>query len=241
MLKPDSLNSLFSLLEEMTLIQRENGEFRPPAWLSRSEMLTIYGYMASVMCVLIAAWIQRTWPSPIHSFSLQLAYLAMVLFGLAYMLIAILSVGTLFWRHRKKRLAAHLARLKIDMLADRSFLMQLLKYDKATLEYGQMQYKHTWVKFDTRIGLIIGDLRKLGLFPALTASSMAASTLLKNDSNIYLWMPLILAACFYLVGFYAQGRQERPLQVMDLLDYAIRHADTTCDSAPASRKVTKSR
>ncbi|WP_150410746.1 hypothetical protein [Xanthomonas sontii] len=232
MFKPESLSALFSLLQEMTLVQRESDAFRSPGWMRRLEILTISGYVGIAIALLIAAWIQHTWPSQSHAFWLQALYLALILFGMAYMLIAILSVGTLFWRHRRQRFPAQLARLKLDMLDDVGFMTQLLGYDKATLEYALLQYRHRWDSLDGRVGLLVGDLRKLGLFPALTASSMAASTLLKNDSNMYLWMPLILAACFYLVGFYAQGRRERPQQVIDLLDYAARHADVAMECAP---------
>lgn len=62
-------------------------------------------------------------------------------------------------------------------------------------------------------------------------------TLLKNDGNIYLWMPLILAACFYLMVFHAQSRRERPQQVVELLDYAVRHAEAKSDFSPKAQHL----
>jgi hypothetical protein len=236
MFKSELLSALFSLLQEMTLLQRENDAFRSPGWMRRLEILTISGYAGTTIALFIAAWIQHTWPSQSHAFWLQSLYLALILCGMAYMLIAILSVGTLFWLHRRQRFQTQLERLKHDMHDDARFLTQLRSYDKASLEYALLQYRHCWDSVDGRVALLVGDLRKLGLFPALTASSMAASTPLKNDSNMYLWMPLILAACFYLVGFYAHGRRERPQQVIDLLDYAVRHGEAMelgpCRNAP---------
>lgn len=70
-----------------------------------------------------------------------------------------------------------------------------------------------------------GDVRKLGLFPALAAASLSATTLLKEDSTFFLWAPVILACCFYLIAFHAFSQRERPEQVIALLEYAVQYAD----------------
>lgn len=231
MLKTESLDPLFSLLEEMTLVQREDGAFQPSAQMRRLESAALYGYLGAMALLVIAAWVQRAWPSQALAKSIWPLYVAVLLFALAYLLTSAFNAGHVLWRHRKQRFPGLLARIKLDIQADANFLTHLHGYDKATLEYALLQYRHRWNVFDGRVGLLTGDLRKLGLFPALTASAMAASTLLKNDSNMYLWMPLILAACFYLVAFHAHGRRERPQQVVDLIDYAIRQADVKAESS----------
>ncbi|WP_199135370.1 hypothetical protein [Delftia sp. ASV31] len=238
MLKTESLDPLFSLLEEMTLVQREDGAFQPSARMRRLESATLYGYLGAMALLVIAAWVQRAWPSQSVATSIWPLYVVVLLCALAYLLTSAFNAGHVLWRHRKQRFPGLLARIKLDIQADANFLTQLHGYDKATLEYAQLQYRHRWNIFDGRVGLLTGDLRKLGLFPALTASAMAASTLLKNDSNIYLWMPLILTACFYLVAFHAHGRRERPQQVVDLLDYAIDHAEAKAASPPEAPRTT---
>ena len=236
MLKPDSLDPLFSLLQEMTLVQREDSAFQPSAQMRRLEKAILCGYLATMALLLSAAWGRHAWPSQKLAASVSPLYTVMLLFGLAYLLTATFNVGHLLWRHRRQRFPGLLARIKLDIQADADFLTQFGSYDKATLEYALLQYRHRWDIFDGRVGLLTGDLRKLGLFPALTASAMAASTLLKYDSNMYLWMPLILAACFYLVAFHAHGRRERPQQVVDPLDYAVRHAKVEAETGRASRR-----
>lgn len=194
--------------------------------------------MGATALLVIAAWVQRAWPSKALATSIWPLYGAVLLCALAYLLTSAFNAGHVLWRHRKQRFPGLLARIKLDIQADANFLTQLQSYDKPTLEYALLQYRYRWNVFDGRVGLLTGDLRKLGLFPALTASAMAASTLLKNDSNMYLWMPLILAACFYLVAFHAHGRRERPQQVVDLLDYAIGHAAAEAASSPETPRTT---
>ncbi|WP_395026136.1 hypothetical protein [Comamonas odontotermitis] len=226
MLQPNTLASLFSLLQEMTLVHRKNSEFEPSTRMHRLENGMLYGYLIAIALMAIAAFVQYTRPSQHLAMVLLLLYAMVLLCGLGFMLLTIVNVGNVFWRHRKQRFPELLTRLQQDMNGDAAFLARLLCYDKATLEYALLQYRHRWDIFDGRVGLLTGDLRKLGLFPAFAASAMAASTLLKSDINIYLWLPLILAACFYLVAFHAHGQRERPQQVATLLEYAIRHTKT---------------
>lgn len=107
---------------------------------------------------------------------------------------------------------------------DAEFIKQLLKFDKAALTYGLLWYRHRWSSPEGRVGLLVGDLRKLGLFPALAALIISIATLCKEDSNPYLWGPAAIAAGFYLMALLILSR-ERPQQVIQLLEYAIEHAD----------------
>jgi hypothetical protein len=94
------------------------------------------------------------------------------------------------------------------------------------MEYGLIQYRHHCGISDGRVAMLAGDIRKIGLFPALTAAAMSAAALLKEGgSNPFLWAPLILACCFYLVGFVLTNQRERASQVVALLEYAVNHTD----------------
>ena len=101
--------------------------------------------------------------------------------------------------------------------------MRLQSFNRATLEYAQLQYRHSWTSFDKRVSILAGDLRKIGLFPALAAIAMSAGTLLGENSNVYLCVPLILAGSFYLIAFFALAQRERSDQVIALLEYAVSH------------------
>ncbi|WP_152640611.1 hypothetical protein [Xanthomonas sp. MUS 060] len=229
MLNQESLVSLFSLLHEMTIVKRDKEVFRSPTWIRWIEKVTGYLYFGVAALLVVSALVQYKHPSEVNLFLIDLFYVALCFIGVACLLTLILSQGMFLWEDRRRGFSIQFLRLKIDMLADADFLARLHCYEKAALEYGRMHYRSHFDGLDGRVGLLIGDLRKIGIFPALIALVMAASTLIKNNNSKYFWAPLILAAIFYLAGLFVRPRQERTQQVIDLLDYAILHSEVVTE------------
>ena len=94
------------------------------------------------------------------------------------------------------------------MRRDAELITQLLTFDKATLVYGLLQYRFRWLSFQDRSAALIGDFRKLGIFPALVALVISAPEFLK-DSNPLLWSLLALVAILYIVAFDAALSRQR--------------------------------
>ena len=115
--------------------------------------------------------------------------------------------------------------LENDLRHDAKSIAQLRMFNKATLAYGLLQYRYRSSFLESRAALIGGNLRKLGLFPALAALAVSGAVLYKEDSNLFLWGSVILAAIFYLVALVASLSLERHPQVIQLLEYAIQHPD----------------
>lgn len=228
MLNNEKLNALFPLLKEMTLqAKKADSPFSPSRAAQHIERGLLIGF-AATMLVLVAAvaWYQRPSQPPPHDLPGSVA--AIYLFG---MLLAILYVAAvtvngvrIVWRYRHERFPAILGALEIDLKADDAFLTRLRAFDKPTLEYGLIQYRNHWGVSDKRLGSLAGDIRKIGLFPALTAAAMTAATLMKDGNNVLFWAPLILTCCFYLMGFIVVNQRERPEQVITLLEYAVTYA-----------------
>ncbi len=225
MLKQESLVSLFSLLEEMTLVKRDKEAFKSPKWIRRLELLIIFGSILFVIIFMIFTWIQHVWPSPINSFFIKLFVWCLMFSSISYMFVQIFDAFIFLFRRRKNVLHVKFSRLKNDILADVGFINQLLCYEKSTLEYALLQYRNNFDNLDGRVGFLIGDLRRNGLFPAFLALFIAASNFMKDNNNVYFFIILIPVVFFYLFGIYLRGRQERAKQVVDLIDYAILHAD----------------
>ncbi|WP_159915772.1 hypothetical protein [Pantoea sp. 18069] len=234
MLESEKLNALFQLLEEMTRPRASIKTFTPGKIAQCLEKWSMYGFLGTIVVFLVMiAWQRYGTTSPGFRHILLGVYLLHLALSLTYLITVTVGSLSILWRHRKKPFAAMLAALKRDLQQDADTLKELWTFDKATLAYGLLQYRHRWSSFDGRIAMISGDVRKLGLFPALAAVSISAATLLKEDSNLYLWAPVILAACFYLVAFVAHASRERPQQVIELLEYAIQHADQFTSSVRA--------
>jgi hypothetical protein len=227
MLETERLNDLFTLLDEMTQSKISDPKFAPPLIMQRLEKYSRNGFLfTALVFFVLAAWglLYGTQRTGFHDALLAVYLIFLVL---AFVSLTAVTASSLhfLWHHRKQPFSPMLTALKNDLHRDEKFITQLWTFDKATLAYGLLQYRHRWLSFEGRVAGLAGNLRKLGLFPAWAAISMSAITLFKEDSNLLLSVPLTVAAIFSLVALGALVSLERPQQVIQLLEYAIQHAD----------------
>lgn len=229
MLQREKLDALFRLLKDMTLSSRKSVVPTFSRWMQSIGRWLMIGFATTMFIMAIVAICYRlAWgkttqgtPEPVN-----VIFLVGMGFALLYMLAMIVDLVYLLWQRRHDRFAAILAPLKEDLPEDADFLARLQAFDKPTRAYALVQYRHHYGISDGRVALLAGDVRKIGLFPALATAAISAAILLKdNTSNPFLWAPLIFASCFYLVGFVLIGGRERAAQVVALLEYSINQTD----------------
>ncbi|MEN3164147.1 hypothetical protein WI697_19050 [Tistrella mobilis] len=114
------------------------------------------------------------------------------------------------------------------------YLKKLRGFTKPALEWYLLHYRHHWECIDKRVALRIGDLPKIGLLPALMAASVVASTLIKYESNIVLWIPMIIFCLFYIVGFFNSNNRNQNKKVIAVLEYTIAHMNDQKQHEPYS-------
>ena len=242
MLQEDKLDALLQLLKDMT---DPTSRDTPPA--SRRiapgfQTALAFGFFAGtivLICIGAWYWIRSSKPPHVVSYAALLLYVVSMLMACIYLVfVTIDAVRTTPWR-RHEFFSATLGALQKDIRMDASFLTRLWAFDKPTLEYGLIQYRYRWNITDRRLASLAGDIRKLGLFPALTAAAISAATLYKDSSDLWLWLPLVVACAFYLMAFIAVNQRERPDQVITLLEYAIRHTSESFDPAHADAVPNK--
>ncbi|PPT73377.1 hypothetical protein XaplCFBP3122_20775 [Xanthomonas arboricola pv. populi] len=241
----EELAALYKLLEEMTLAEDKNFASFPSKWLKKIENWLMISFLITILVIVcFAAWYRYGPDAPVVKMIGAIQVISWVLLFISLLYIVTLSIGLyqFFRQHRRKSFALILRRLESDLLDDAQFLGRLAKFDKITLEYGLLQYKHRWSTVDGRVSLLVGDIRKIGIFPAFAAAAISVTILAKQDSSFMLWAPLILTCCFYLIAFYATGRRERPDQVIALLELVIRHAkeqDVAIESQSSIAQTTQ--
>ncbi|MCE5232263.1 MAG: hypothetical protein ABFC67_06470 [Mizugakiibacter sp.] len=233
----EKLDALYRLLQEMTLCVRKDVVSTSTRWTERIEKTLMLAFITAMIGLAITAvWYRLASNKPLHGVPepIKVIYLVGMLLAALYMITIIISLASMLWRHRRERFAAVLRPLKKDLSQDLDFLLQLGDFDKPTLTYGLVQYRHHYGVSDGRVAMLVGDIRKIGLFPALMAVAVAAAALLKaSGSNPFLWAPLILAGCFYLVSVVVIGQRERASQVVALLEYAVDQANQPETMGPA--------
>lgn len=234
----ETLDALFALLREMTLDRRKSDTEKKRTVFHRLELITVTGYSTSALILAVSLGIDRKLASPILTFMGITSATGAIVFGVAFVVIALAHQAWDLWQSRKRPYENLFALLQIDLQADTRYLIKLAAYDKATLQYALLQYHHHWNTIDSRLSLLIGDLRKVGFFPAFAASAVSASMLLKNDSSLWLWLPLLVLATLQVLLFPLHVNRERPQQVAELLRFAIEHATASPATATVAEITT---
>lgn len=229
MLQLEKLDALFQLLKEMTLHVRKK---TVPSFSQGMQSLgkwLLWAYVITMaLMAIVALYYRFVGGNPTHGIPelVNLLFLVGLAIAMLYMITVIIDVAYMTYRLRHDRFTTVLAPLENDLRNDADYLIRLQAFDKSTLAYGLVQYRHYYDISDGRLAMLAGDIRKIGLFPALAATVAFAANLRKDDvSNPFLWAPVVLAGCFYLVSFVLIGSRERAGQVIALLEYAISQAD----------------
>lgn len=224
MIKKSELNELFSLLNQMTLAKHGEVELSPSKQFHLAEKILIITYLLSLLILVIAAiYAQKINDTPQANQAVFYLYLLNIGLSITYLGTIIIGTAHILWAQRKNPYSSIMQRLNQNMHGDITFVSRLSHFEKQTLKYGLIQYRQSWGVSENRVSLLAGNLRKLGLFPALAASSIAASTLMRDGGNFPLWLPIVLAATFSIIGFFALGQRERPQQVIELIEYVIQN------------------
>lgn len=198
-----------------------------------------YSLIGLLPLVFASLWLPARWqrlgitPSELHDALLAVDWLS-VFFLVVLTTTFIARLLYIAW-HRKELVPYLNPSMKDALHRDAEFIKQLLTFDKATLAYGLLQYRHRWSSSERFIALLVGDYRKLGLFPAWAALLISAATLFKGDSNpflLFLWDLVAILVILYLMAFVASLLREKPQHVIQLLEFAIQHADQ-CNATPS--------
>lgn len=215
------LDELCSVLEKMTKSEISPPKLVLPLWIQRAEKYSRGAYLFTTLVFLVLViWQYNATVGP--GLNVLVVVCGLLEF---FVFIHVMTSLVMTWHIRKQHSSAMLTLLKNDLHHDAKFIPELWTFEKATLAYGLLQYRHRWSSFEGHIAGLAGDLRKLGLFPTLVAVILPAAALLKEDSNLFLWIPVLFAASIYLAAFDSLTSLKRPQQVIQLLEYAIQHAD----------------
>ncbi len=231
MLETEKLDDLFPLLDEMT--QSTIGDPK----LAPRLLIIMWGlqwccWIGLPLTYLALLWL-RYGTTPPGFPDAQLVFLGIFLV-LFFVFLPIAAIARFFCdRWPPKQFVPYMKLSRENAVRrDAELITRLLTFDKATLVYGLLQYRHRWSSLEYRFAAFVGDLRKLGLIPALVALLISVATF-KEDSNQFLWVGLVvIVVVFNLVAFAVFLFSQRTQQVIQLLEYAIQHADQ-CNTTPS--------
>ena len=222
MLETKNLDDLSRLLEEMTHPKLAS-KLRIMQGAQKYSLLCIVIIVSAFLALAVARQRLES-PTPELDYYLSALGNVFVVSFVVFIVTIIVTLVYITWNRKPLALYISPPSLENTLRRDAELITQLLTFDKATLVYGLLQYRFRWLSFQDRSAALIGDFRKLGIFPALVALVISAPEFLK-DSNPLLWSLLALVAILYIVAFDAALSRQRSQQVIQLLEYAIQHAD----------------
>ncbi|WP_139051295.1 hypothetical protein [Xanthomonas cannabis] len=227
------LDSIFFIFKEMTEDKRPLYEASTPKLLARIESTSLKFFIFSLLLLIAFSALSNAFSAikEHKDFVFLILSAPMGISWFTYILSVVAGVIFIYFRQRKipGKHSLIMKRIQRDIEEDYGHVVSLKKYPKHLLEYAFMQYKATWNVMNDRTALIVGDLKKLGLMPALAAAALSASRLIKEDANLILWLPVAMATCMYLVAFIAMASRERLHYVTEIISYVISQAEgATC-------------
>lgn len=241
---PAKLDQLGDLIDRMLRTPR-NKNPRTQDIERRANALQKWSTIALVALALAIAVLAlvRKWSDPAPAWAGDVAFRlaqAIIVVGVSNLAYMMYLMGKLMWRYRKQPDQAIFANTRTDLKNDARYLDELGLLPRPMLEYALLQYQHHGDELVRRVTLLAGDIAKIGLFPGFLALSVSALKLAESQTHLWFWMPLILAASFYLFAFAIIGGNHRRTQVIRLLQYAIEHAPRQ-QALPQFRAVSGAR
>ncbi|MCC8488130.1 hypothetical protein VDF13_06835 [Xanthomonas campestris pv. raphani] len=221
----NQLNEIYEIIHNATQEKAQARSSFVPNWMTAVERISLISFVILILTLVIIIIFSKIFPSsapPLKSPALVI-YFSFAVSGLIYMISAV--AGIFIDAYRQKiffgKHGSIMNRVQRYIQDDYEIVLKLKCYPKHLLEYVLMQYQTTWNVMNGRTALIIGDLMKLGLLPALAAAALTASKLLKDEANSFLWIPLAMLSAMYVLAFVAIASRERVSYVTSLLSLAV--------------------
>lgn len=217
-----SLKDLSALIERMT---RPDGRSRHlpmgsqhKKWIEPTLIIMI---VVNTALLAIALQIERRYPGLLPARISPNWALVTIVPSMAYFLLFFYDAGKMLLEQRRNPWGTIYKQFQADMVFDAAYIEQLKAFPKDMLKYALVQYRHRWSRVDGRVMLLSGDVKKLGLFPALLAILVATPKLWEGPWSTWIWPAVAMTGGFYLIAFLVIASGERRAQVFDLLEYAI--------------------
>ncbi|MBB5941910.1 hypothetical protein [Xanthomonas sp. 3307] len=234
------LNSIFQIFQEMTEDKLPLYEASTPKFLAKCESISLKLLIVFLFIITVfsasSKILSTSQENKIYFF--WILYIPLAFSWLVYITSAVSGLVAIYLRQRKipGKHGMIMKRIQRNIEEDYDRVVKLKLYPKHLLEYAFMQYKTTWNVMNDRSALIVGDLKKFGLMPALAAAALSASRLIKEDANLMLWLPVAMATCMYLIAFAAMASRERLHYVTETISYVISQSEDKTDAVESNKE-----
>jgi hypothetical protein len=177
---------------------------------------TLLGYSVSIILLALVPMFPG---APLLGTALSIAILATLL-GIAFLVLIPVNGLPLLNTLRKTPFAPLLSLIDDAMTLDLPLVNRLMACDRYAMEFVLVQYRHERLAFEKRGSLLAGPIEKVGLFPALAAFAVIATTMWHN-ANAWIKVVLSVIPFFYFMNFWGYGLRQEMDRTIALLEYCL--------------------
>jgi hypothetical protein len=150
----------------------------------------------------------------------QLISMLAALLGTSFLVLIAVNGLPLVNTLRKTPFAPLLSLIDDAMTLDLPLVNRLMACDRYAMEFVVVQYRHERLAFEKRGSLLAGPIEKVGLFPALGAFAVIATTMWYN-ANVWIKVVLSVIPFFYFMNFWGYGLRQEMDRTIALLEYCL--------------------
>jgi hypothetical protein len=176
----------------------------------------LLGYSVSIILLALVPMFPG---APLLGTGLSIAILATLL-GIAFLVLIPVNGLPLLNTLRKTPFAPLLSVIDAAMTLDLSLVNRLMARDRYAMEFVLVQYRHERLAFEKRGSLLAGPIEKVGLFPALAAFAVIATTMWHN-ANVWIKVVLSVIPFFYFMNFWGYELRQEMDRTIALLEYSL--------------------
>jgi hypothetical protein len=175
-----------------------------------------FGYSTSIILLALVPMFPG---APLLDTGLLIAILATLL-GISFFVLITVNGLPLVNTLRKTPFAPLLSVIDDAMTLDLPLVTRLMACDRYAMEFVLVQYRHERLAFEKRGSLLAGPIEKVGLFPALGAFAVIATTMWHN-ANVWIKVVLSVIPFFYFMNFLGYGLRQEMDRTIALLEYSL--------------------
>lgn len=225
-LTPDAVRAAFEIVQQAIQSSRPK-KVLTPIEVNADKAIALFlfcaGFGFALLLVLVA--IHHFWPSPtLAILALGVAVGTEISSLLSLTAVVVQNIPFLN-RIRKKPAGPILELTSVDIDRLLPFCNDLMRFSLPELAYVREQIAHQRDAFDNRRGRLIGQLDKVGAFPAVATLGVSVVKLIQDQhvalNGSMVWTIAGSLAAFYLLSLLLADTSDKLTQVVGLLNFVI--------------------
>ncbi|KVV36262.1 hypothetical protein WK81_27170 [Burkholderia ubonensis] len=225
-LAPEAVRATFEIVRRAIQSNRPKRTLTPVE-VNADKAIAIFLFcagfgFASLLCLYM---IHHFWPTPVLATLALGVAISVEIASLLSLIAVVIQAIPMLNRIRKKPVGPILELASVDIDRLLPYCNDLMRFSLPELAYVREHISHQRDAFDNRRGRLIGQLDKVGTFPALATLGISVVKLMQDQhialNNSIIWTIAGSLAAFYLLSLLLADTSDKLTQAIGLLNFVI--------------------